>query len=81
MLTCKGASHLVSQSQDRRLGFFESLGLRIHLWMCINCRRFEHQIGLMRDLLLQSGRHSETEVDPQLPSEAHERISKSLAEK
>ena len=78
MLTCKGASHLVSESQDRPLGVFESWRLRIHLWICINCRRFERQIGLMRRLLRQSGPDAETGAASPLSTEAHERISKAI---
>lgn len=81
MLTCKDASHLVSHSQDRTLSFRERWGLRIHLWMCVNCRRFERQIGLMQRLLRQSTRQVEAEVaDQQLSAEARERISQALAE-
>ncbi|MBI1283336.1 MAG: zf-HC2 domain-containing protein [Thiobacillus sp.] len=79
MLTCKDASHLVSHSQDRTLGFRERWELRIHLWMCVNCRRFERQIGLMRRLLRQSARQAEAEAaDRQLPAEARERIRQAL---
>lgn len=78
MLTCKGASHLVSASQDRPLGGVESWRLRIHLWMCINCRRFERQIGLMRRLLRQPCPDAETGAASPLSAETHERISKTI---
>ena len=82
MLTCKEASHLVSQNQDRPLRFNERLGLRMHLWVCANCRRFERQIGLMRRLLRQSARSSETEAaDTSLPPEARERIRQAIEER
>ncbi len=81
MLTCKDASHLVSHGQDRALSFRERWGLRVHLWMCGNCRRFERQIALMRRLLRQSDQRAETEVaDQALSAEARERISQALAE-
>jgi predicted anti-sigma-YlaC factor YlaD len=81
MLTCKDASHLISQSQDRHLGFFERLGLRLHVWICINCRRFEHQIGLIRRALLQSEQPAESgPEDTRLAHDARERIRKSLGE-
>ena len=76
MLTCQSASHLVSESQDRTLGLFESLGLRMHVWMCINCRLFEMQIVQMRHLLRQSTRHDKTGTAHPLSTEAHQRISK-----
>ena len=81
MLTCKDASHLVSQGQDRPLSFRERWNLRIHVWMCSNCRRFERQIALIRRLLRQSGRRAEAEAaDQALSAEARERISRALAE-
>lgn len=81
MLTCKEASHLVSQGQDRPLGFRKRWGLRIHVWMCGNCRRFEQQIALMRRLLHQSDQRAETELrDQELSAEARERISRALAD-
>ena len=79
MLTCKAASHLVSESQDRPLGRLERLGLRIHLWMCNNCSRFEDQISQMRHLLRQSTLDVESEIDKALSLEAHERINRALA--
>lgn len=81
MLTCKDASHLASHRQDRPLSFRERWRLRIHLWMCGNCRRFERQIALMRCLLRQSSRRAEIEVaDQVLPADARERIGRTLAE-
>lgn len=81
MLTCKDASHLASHRQDRPLSFRERWGLRIHLWMCGNCRRFERQIGLMRRLLRQSDQRADAEVaDQVLSDEARERIGRALAE-
>jgi hypothetical protein len=49
--------------------------------MCVNCRRFERQIDLMRRLLRQSTRKAETEAaDQHLSAEARERISQALTE-
>lgn len=81
MLTCKDASHLVSHGQDRALSFRERWGLRFHLWMCGNCRRFERQIALMRRLLRQPDLRTETEIaEIELSAEARERISGVLAD-
>lgn len=76
MLTCQNASHLVSESQDRSLELFESWGLRMHVWMCINCRRFETQGGQMRRLLRQTDLNDETGTAHPLSTEAHKRIGK-----
>ena len=61
------------------MSFFENWKLRIHLWLCINCRRFDLQMGLMRYLLRQSGQRADTEtaVKP-LSVTACERISEAL---
>jgi hypothetical protein len=81
MLTCKDASRLVSEDQERELGFQERLGLRLHLWMCAQCRRFERQIQLLRRALRRMA--AQTDVDMQIASltpEARERIRKAVAE-
>ena len=44
MLTCKDASELLSQAQDRTLGLRERLALRLHLLICDGCTNFS-QIG------------------------------------
>jgi len=82
MLTCKDASHLISERQERPLGFRERWGLRMHLWLCVNCRRFERQLALMRHVLRLLGRHAEVDADStDFPPEARERIRKALAER
>jgi len=48
MLNCKQASALLSQSQDRQLGFLERLGLQLHLALCDGCTNFRRQLALMR---------------------------------
>jgi hypothetical protein len=48
MLTCKEASRLVSEGLDRRLGFFERVGLRLHLAICDGCTNFKKQMDFLR---------------------------------
>ena len=82
MLNCKDASQLISEHQERPLGFRERWSLRMHLWLCINCRRFERQIALMRQALRLLGKRAEADADNMdLPPEARERIRKALAER
>lgn len=82
MLSCKEASHLVSESQEHPLGRRERWGLRLHLWMCISCSRFERQIRLLRKALQILNRRAETDmVGADMPPEVHERIRKALAER
>jgi hypothetical protein len=42
---------LVIEGQDRKLGFAERLGMRLHLMVCAACRRFEAQMELLRQAL------------------------------
>lgn len=82
MMKCDQASRLVSEAQDRRLGFRERISLRLHLWMCGNCRRFERQVGLLRGALgLLSIRVDSASRGPKLSTEARERIHRKLAER
>ena len=79
MLTCKDASRLVSEGQERSLHLRERLGLRLHLWICVNCRRFERQIRLLRRALRKLARRVETESQGlDLSPEARERIRTAL---
>jgi hypothetical protein len=47
-MTCKEAAELMSQAQERRLGFFESFALRMHLWVCIGCANYRRQLDMLR---------------------------------
>ena len=82
MLNCKDASHLISERQERPLGIRERWSLRLHLWLCVNCRRFERQLALMRKALRLLGQRAEADAaSADLPPEARERIRKALAER
>jgi len=48
ILSCKEATHLVSQGLDRRLGFVERLALRLHLAICNGCSNFSKQVAFLR---------------------------------
>ena len=55
VISCKEASRLLSQAQDRRLGGLERLKLRAHLALCDFCTRFEEQLKLMREAMRRLG--------------------------
>jgi len=48
ILSCKDATHLVSQLQERELGVFSRWTLRLHLAACEACTRFEQQMRFLR---------------------------------
>lgn len=81
MLTCKQASELISEHQERPLTRRERWGLALHLAICISCRRFKRQLGLLRQALRQLA-HSDREnlPGPELPPQARQRIRRSLNE-
>ena len=53
MLSCKGASRLVSQGLDRNLGFGERIALRVHLAICDGCTNFKSQVAFLRRAVKQ----------------------------
>jgi len=55
MLSCKEVTRLVSQRQDRALGFGERVALRAHFVLCAGCRNLERQIGFLRRAIARLG--------------------------
>ena len=51
MISCKEASRLLSQGQDRRLSFVERLQLWLHMTACDACTRFATHLRIMRAAL------------------------------
>lgn len=47
MLSCKEATQLLSQGQDRPLALRERLSLRVHLLICEACSNFRRQIDFI----------------------------------
>ena len=76
MLKCREASFLVSQSRDRRLRWSERLALRLHLWICDQCRRYERHVAWLGRLgrVLESAPERFVGLDADLSAEARERI-------
>ncbi len=61
---------------DRRITFYERTGIRLHLTMCVLCRRYRKQLLLIRSLLRKD--NSNTTTIHHLSEEARERIAKEL---
>lgn len=55
MLTCKQATKLMSEKQDRVLSRPERFSLRIHLLMCAGCRNFDKQMNFIRQACRRIG--------------------------
>ena len=48
MLTCREATRLMSEAQDRELETSERLSLRLHLLACRGCRAYRRQMDFLR---------------------------------
>ncbi len=48
LVSCKEATRLLSQREDRRLTRGEILRLRLHLAVCTACSRFARQLRVLR---------------------------------
>lgn len=80
MLSCKDASRLNSQAQDRRLTRRERLGLRLHLLICKGCREFERRLHTLRAACRQLEQDAVLSVRlPALKPESKSRILQTLA--
>ena len=49
MLNCKDTTHLLSESQDRKLSVAEKLKLEMHLAMCRGCKAYKGQLAFLRE--------------------------------
>lgn len=56
MLSCKEATELMSQEQDRTLTAMERFGLRLHVWMCAACNNYRRQMSVLRAACQRFGR-------------------------
>lgn len=50
MLTCRQATQLLSEKQDRQLLLKEQGNLQLHLLVCRSCRRYGKQIKALSQL-------------------------------
>lgn len=79
MLTCKQTSQLLSEHQERPLTWRERWALKLHLFICISCRRFNRQLSLLRRALHQLAQSDQTEQHgPALSPQARQRIRQAL---
>jgi putative zinc finger protein len=51
MLSCREATRLLSQRQERALTTIENVKLRLHLVVCVACTRFARQLAFLRTAL------------------------------
>ncbi len=51
MLSCKEATRLASQALERRLTLRERIQFRLHVLICVGCRRAARQFLILRGML------------------------------
>jgi hypothetical protein len=51
LVSCKEASRLLSQREERSLALAERIKLALHLQVCVACTRFARQLRVMRQAL------------------------------
>ncbi len=75
MLSCEQATYLSALQEERKLSISEQMRLRIHLWMCVFCRRFVRQMNEVT-----SHTHEMVDVGQRalLSAESKERMKKKL---
>lgn len=78
MLSCKEVSLLVSQARDRRLSWSERWGVRLHLWICEQCRRYQRQVAFFGWLAQKLEADPSPMAGAELPEAARERIQKAV---
>jgi hypothetical protein len=54
-ISCREASRLMSQAQDRELSLGERVRLRVHLAICRGCRAFNAQLAFLRRAVRRLG--------------------------
>jgi hypothetical protein len=59
MRTCQEAASLVIAREDQRLPAFDRAALRMHLFICKACPRFENQVLTMRNAMKQWRNYTE----------------------
>jgi len=59
-MTCRGIALLLSERQDHALPLAGRVAIRIHLALCMFCRRVQHQLDVIRQLSRWIGYAGET---------------------
>jgi predicted anti-sigma-YlaC factor YlaD len=81
MMSCQEVSRLLSESMERKLSFWERVGLWLHLGMCKLCRGFSEDLRRLRDAARQHAEAIENDMsgsDAILSQETRERMKRIL---
>lgn len=73
-ISCKKATYLISQKEEKAIGFFDSIKLKLHLGICSACRLFEKQSWFIKI----NAKHNHEHLDVSLSNDAKEKMSAAL---
>ena len=62
-LTCREATRLLLEDEDRELPIADRVALQVHVKICFACQRFVSQLNFMRRATSAWRKHSETDDD------------------
>jgi hypothetical protein len=81
LLTCEDSARLLSEDCDRTLSPLERAGLRLHLAVCRQCRKFRRNLRLLRRLLneVTKPHFPEYTLLPRLTPQKQARLRRTLA--
>jgi len=77
MLSCKKATELIEIKQDMKLGFLESLQLKLHLLVCKTCSCYEKHSNTINDAL-HKHLHKNSSIEKLVNNELKEKIKSKL---
>lgn len=83
MMTCAEAARLMSNRLNHPLGIRARLALRLHLMLCVGCRRYARQLMFIREWLRSGANrdlHCEGNETMHLDPIARDRILSRLGE-
>jgi hypothetical protein len=66
-LTCKEATRLLLEDEDREISPADRVALQVHVKICFMCQRFVSQLNFMRRATSAWRKHSESDVDDNKP--------------
>ncbi len=75
MLSCKQTIELSSKNLDASLSWYQRLGMRLHLMVCHNCRRYIKQLRFLQKVMTTM---DEQHSDIHLTSQAKKRIRSNI---
>ena len=81
MMSCKEVSRLLSESMERKLSFWERVGLRFHTSMCKLCKGFSNDLQQLSEAARRHAEDIESDAadsDAALSAESRERIKRAL---